>query len=83
MKLLILNACVYCGRKAQGNYSIHRDGAMNGNDGNPQVPLCDACGGHPEPSLRQIWMRISLRDDNGDRWTATPEQCDSDVKVPA
>lgn len=47
--------CVYCGLPADGNFSIHRDGFGVG----PEVPLCDACGGHEEPTLMEIWERIS------------------------
>jgi hypothetical protein len=47
--------CVYCGAESQGNYSIHRDGMGIG----PEVPLCDACGRAPSPSLGAIWGRIA------------------------
>jgi len=49
--------CVYCGGHAQGNYTIHRDGFGIG----PEVPLCDACGGEPTPTLTAIWARIRER----------------------
>lgn len=49
--------CAYCGKPAQGNYSIHRDGFLKG----PEVPLCDACGSKPDPSLTEIWLKISRR----------------------
>jgi hypothetical protein len=47
--------CAYCGRLAEGNYAIHRDGFCEG----PEVPLCDACGGHEEPTCEAIWARIA------------------------
>jgi len=47
--------CAYCGKPAQGNFSIHRDFIDKG----PQVPLCDACGGANGPSCNEIWSRIS------------------------
>ena len=52
---LLNGRCVYCGRPAEGNYSIHRDGFGEG----PQAPLCDACGSNSTPTLGQIWARIS------------------------
>jgi hypothetical protein len=39
----------------QGNHSIHRDGFSVG----PEVDLCDACGGRPEPTCEEIWDRIA------------------------
>lgn len=75
MNLITINACAYCGRRAQGNYTIHRDGVLNGDAGNPQVPLCDACGSQSTPSLQDIWLRISLRDDDGDEWGPTVGPC--------
>jgi hypothetical protein len=47
--------CAFCGQPAEGNFSIHRDGFSEG----PEVALCDKCGGYPEPSLPEIWDRIS------------------------
>lgn len=47
--------CAYCGKVAQGEYSIHRDGFGIG----PEVPLCNACGGGTTPSLPAIWSRIA------------------------
>jgi hypothetical protein len=47
--------CAYCGELAEGNFSIHRDGFSEG----PEVQLCDRCGGHTDPSLPEIWSRIS------------------------
>lgn len=32
--------CAACGKAAEGNYSVHRDGFCSG----PEVPLCDDCG---------------------------------------
>lgn len=49
------DACAFCGQPAGGNFSIHRDGFGVG----PEVPLCDACGGHEEPSGPEIWDRIA------------------------
>lgn len=48
--------CAYCGEKAEGHYSIHRDGFGVG----PEVPLCDWCGSKPEPTCDEIWDRIAL-----------------------
>lgn len=49
--------CAYCGGKAEGKYSIHRDGFGIG----PQVPLCNEHGSRPLPSMAQIWERIKER----------------------
>jgi hypothetical protein len=49
--------CAYCGGPAEGNYSIHRDGFGEG----PEVDLCDAHGGQPEPGLGEVWERIAER----------------------
>jgi hypothetical protein len=51
----MVDTCVYCGKPAEGNYSVHRDGFGVG----PEVPLCDACGSEPEPELWKIWDRIA------------------------
>lgn len=48
--------CAYCKAPAQGNYSIHRDGFCIG----PEVPLCDDCGAHAEPTCEEIWEKISM-----------------------
>ena len=48
-------ACSYCGRPAEGNFSIHRDGFGVG----PEVELCDACGSEELPTCGQIWGRIA------------------------
>lgn len=47
--------CAYCGKPAEGNFSIHRDGFGVG----PEVELCDACGGYPHPTCEQIWEQIA------------------------
>ena len=57
-KWLLQPTCSYCGRPAEGNYSIHRDGFGVG----PEVALCDSCGAHPTPTLRAIWDRIAQPD---------------------
>lgn len=49
--------CAYCGKPAEGNFSVHRDGLCDG----PEVDLCDACGEHETPTLPQIWQRIAKR----------------------
>ena len=46
--------CAFCGKLAEGNYSIHRDGF----DVGPEVALCDACGGLEVPTTGDIWARI-------------------------
>ena len=68
---LIINACVYCGRKAEGHYSIERDGAGS----HPVVPLCNACGGRRRPTLQAIWGRVAMADDDGTEWGPTPYPC--------
>ncbi len=50
-----MDICVYCKSPAQGRFSVHRDDFCEG----PEVPLCDACGGDEEPTLEEIWNRIS------------------------
>jgi len=51
--------CACCGATFTGKVtsSIHRDGFAIG----PEVPLCDACGGHELPSCEEIWERIAAR----------------------
>lgn len=49
--------CAACGKPAEGNYGIHRDGFAEG----PEVPLCDECGSQPEPTEAEIWERIAAR----------------------
>ncbi len=48
-------ACAYCGKPAQGNFSIHRDGFGEG----PEVPLCDAHGSEATPTCEEIWDQIA------------------------
>jgi NAD-dependent SIR2 family protein deacetylase len=55
VEALLNGRCVYCGKPAQGNYSIHRDGYGIG----PEVPLCDECGQGPVPTCEHIWERTS------------------------
>lgn len=50
-----IRPCVYCGEKAQGNYTIHRDGMGVG----PEVDLCDRCGSEETPTCEEIWARLS------------------------
>jgi hypothetical protein len=50
-----LRWCAYCGRGAQGQYSIHRDGFGVG----PEVDLCNACGSRVTPTCGEIWSRIA------------------------
>jgi hypothetical protein len=69
---LIVNACVYCGRKAEGNYSIERDGTGS----HPAVPLCDRCGSQPRPSILEILARVAMTDDDGEEWGPKPHRCD-------
>lgn len=70
-RLLVLNACVYCGKKAEGNFAIERDGMGS----HPAVPLCDACGSGERPSIQEIWWRIAMLDDDGDPWPPTVHPC--------
>lgn len=51
--------CSFCGKLAQGNYSIHRDAFGVG----PEVPLCDNCGGKEEPAEVIIWAKIGQSDE--------------------
>ena len=60
----MLDRCAYCGKQAEGEFSIHRDDFDEG----PEVPLCNACGGPcpltlgaTSPTLEQIWWRISTK----------------------
>lgn len=48
--------CAYCGKPAEGKYSVHRDSFRRG----PEVPLCNACGGMSGPSLDDIWEKIGI-----------------------
>jgi uncharacterized protein with FMN-binding domain len=58
--------CAYCLEKADGNYSIHRDGFGVG----PEVALCDKHGSRPSPTCEEIWYVIArrrrLKDDAND-----------------
>ena len=47
--------CAFCGKPAEGNHTIHRDGFCIG----PEVPLCDACGSHLTPTCEEIWDVIA------------------------
>lgn len=48
--------CAYCGKPAQGQYAIHRDGLGEG----PEVDLCNACGDCDDTvlSCEQIWEKF-------------------------
>lgn len=48
--------CAFCGKPAEGNCAIHRDGFGVG----PEVDLCDACGSYETPTCDEIWERIAL-----------------------
>lgn len=52
----ILRPCAACG-KPSGRFAIHRDGFGEG----PEVPLCEACGGHETPTCEELWERIAER----------------------
>jgi hypothetical protein len=52
--------CAFCGKPAEGNFAIHRDGFCVG----PEVDLCDACGGEELPSCPEIWEKIAQPADN-------------------
>lgn len=47
--------CAYCGKPAEGNFAIHRDGFGVG----PEVDLCDPCGGDCRPTTCEIWSEIA------------------------
>jgi len=49
--------CAYCGKAAQGNYAIHINPQLD----DPQVDLCDACGGCDETvlSCETIWEKFA------------------------
>ena len=47
--------CAFCGKPAEGEHTIHRDGFGVG----PEVELCTACGSSPEPTCEEIWARIA------------------------
>jgi hypothetical protein len=51
---MLHGTCAYCGKTAEGKHAIHRDGFGEG----PEVPLCTACGSHPQPTEMQIWAKI-------------------------
>lgn len=48
--------CAFCGKPAEGNYSIHRDAFGVG----PEVDLCDAHGSEATPTCEEIWERIAI-----------------------
>lgn len=49
--------CAACGKPAEGNASIHRDGFGEG----PEVDLCDACGTRRLPTCETLWRLIRER----------------------
>jgi hypothetical protein len=53
---IVVNACMFCGRWADGQFSLHRDGFSVG----PELPLCSDCGGHETPTLGEIWDYTAL-----------------------
>lgn len=52
--------CAFCGSPAEGEFAIHRDGFGVG----PEVDLCNACGGEPEPTCEEIWNAIAEPSDD-------------------
>lgn len=58
--------CCYCGKPAEGNYTIHRDVDAQGLPFGPELPLCDAHGGGELPTCEQIWKRIAVRRAKGE-----------------
>jgi hypothetical protein len=52
-----LRSCAACGKPAQGNATIHRDGFGEG----PEVDLCDDCGTHEFPGCETLWVMIRER----------------------
>lgn len=52
-----MSDCAACGKPAQGNAAIHRDGFDRG----PEVDLCDECGTHELPTCEQLWWMIAER----------------------
>lgn len=58
MKRAIAETCAYCGRPAEGNYSIHQFGMDDG----PEVPLCDLHGSKVFPTCEEIWAGIARRE---------------------
>lgn len=54
--------CCYCGKPAEGNYSINRDDF----DVGPTLPLCAAHGSTEWPTYEQIWARIAERRAKGE-----------------
>lgn len=56
---MALPLCAYCGRPADGNFTIHRDGYGVG----PEVDLCDWCGMYPAPSCEEMWDLIAQPSD--------------------
>jgi hypothetical protein len=59
--------CAYCGKVWEGNYTIHRDGVGKG----PKVPICNACTIGEEPSLDDIWAKLSVDRKSGPRLIET------------
>lgn len=60
--------CAYCGAPSDGTYAIDRDGFAQG----PEVPLCDSCACHSDPSVETIWSRIGQAE--------TCIMCDEEIK---
>jgi hypothetical protein len=49
--------CAFCGRLADGVFSIDRDDFGEG----PEVDLCNVCGGDEDLTCETIWARISMK----------------------
>lgn len=49
--------CAHCLQRAEGNYSIHRDGFGVG----PEVDLCDKCGQYERPTCEEIWESLKKK----------------------
>jgi hypothetical protein len=60
--------CAACGRPADRQRSIHRDGFCRG----PEVALCYSCGGYERPTCEDIYDAIALRRGRNKRvhWSA-------------
>jgi hypothetical protein len=54
-EVLATATCAFCGKPAEGDFGIHRDGFGVG----PELPLCTACGSEATPTCEEIWDRIA------------------------
>lgn len=60
---LVGKPCANCGATSEGYFGVHQwdqfDDSLPPNP--PVVPLCNACGKDPTPTMEEIWKNIDTR----------------------